>query len=73
MEGFLMFVPDELKEVDSWICWKSEVRNEKLTKIPIAPWKFDNGKFRPVSATDKENLTRYRVAKGFSDKYNSMV
>lgn len=65
-------IPESLKENNNWICWKSELRNGKHTKIPIAPWKYEEGKLRPVSATDKENLTRYRVAKGISERFGSV-
>lgn len=65
-------IPEDLKKKHNWVCWKSEVRNDKLTKIPIAPWKFEKGQFRAVSATEKNNLTRFRVARGFADKYESI-
>jgi len=30
-------IPEELKKIDRWVCWKLVVRNGKQTKIPINP------------------------------------
>jgi hypothetical protein len=30
-------IPDELKELDQWVCWRIEKRNSKLTKVPYNP------------------------------------
>lgn len=30
-------IPQEMKKIDSWVCWKTENRNNKPTKIPINP------------------------------------
>lgn len=31
-------IPDELKQLPHWICWKFEERDGKLTKVPISPF-----------------------------------
>ena len=33
----LALVPFELKEKESWVCWKSETRKGKATKVPYCP------------------------------------
>jgi len=30
-------IPQELKGMDQWVCWKFEERNNRMTKIPINP------------------------------------
>ena len=36
-EQRLAFVPQELKSKGSWVCWKSETRKGKATKVPYSP------------------------------------
>ena len=39
-------VPDELKNLPQWVCWKAEPRREgKIAKLPINP---ANGKYHCV-------------------------
>ena len=30
-------IPDELKALDQWVCWKAEARDGKITKVPYDP------------------------------------
>jgi putative DNA primase/helicase len=34
---YLMNIPQELKELDRWVCWRIEQRDGKPTKVPINP------------------------------------
>ena len=37
-------VPEELKNYDQWVCWKIEVKKDKLTKVPINVLTGENAK-----------------------------
>lgn len=34
-------IPSELRRYDQWICWRTEMRNGKPTKVPVSPNKKD--------------------------------
>lgn len=48
--GHYRNIPDELKELDRWIVWKSEERGDGKTKVPLAPWATDG-----IRTIDKSN------------------
>ena len=37
-------VPEELKNYDQWVCWKIEVKEDRLTKVPINVLTGENAK-----------------------------
>lgn len=59
-------IPAELKARRQWICWRYQVRDDKLVKVPLAPWAM--GDDRPVSVTDPNNCTDLSTAVGFARK-----
>ena len=58
-------IPEELKKIEQWVCWKAEDRNGKSTKTPINPktggYAMSNNK---ATWTDFE--TAERVSRNFS-------
>jgi len=66
MGNFTQFnVPPEMLEHDQWLCWKTELRKGKKTKVPLDP---NTGYFG--KANDKKTWTNYNKAKRFSDQKN---
>lgn len=53
-------IPAELKRRRQWICWRYEVRDDKLVKIPLAPW--STGHDGPASVTDPNNMAPFELA-----------
>jgi putative DNA primase/helicase len=51
-------IPDTLLEYDQWLCWRSEERDGKPTKIPIDP---TSGEF--ASTTDPETWAPFETAR----------
>jgi putative DNA primase/helicase len=52
-------IPVELKRRRQWICWRYDMRDGKIIKVPVAPWMGHNA---PVSVTDPNNCTDFNVA-----------
>jgi len=50
-------VPEELRSLPQWVCWKRETRNDKETKIPISPVKGGN-----ASTTDESTWGTFEQA-----------
>ncbi|MFC7043738.1 hypothetical protein [Halonotius sp. GCM10025705] len=42
-------IPSELRNDDQWICWRTEMRNGKPTKVPVSPNKKDFARFDDAS------------------------
>jgi len=61
-------IPDELKKRHQWVCWRFDLRDGKLVKVPIAPWV--TGDTRPVSVTDPNNLSTFAQAIMYAEKFN---
>lgn len=38
----LSSIPTALRELPQWLCWRSEVRNDKPTKVPVSPQYLDS-------------------------------
>jgi len=55
-------IPNELKELPQWVCWKPEKRNEKLTKVPISP--FSEQK---ASVNDPKSWNTFKKALNFAE------
>lgn len=53
MNAQVLALPDDLTERDQWVCWRTETRNGKGTKIPYQP----NNK--PASVTDPATWRPY--------------
>ncbi|WP_042661976.1 hypothetical protein [Haloferax sp. ATB1] len=53
-------LPTELVERDQWVCWRSEKRDGKQTKIPVVP---GEGSF--ASSTDPETWSDFETARSF--------
>jgi hypothetical protein len=59
-EGHFVNIPDELKEHYQWVCWRYEKQNEKLTKVPIAPFSGQKASTTdPMSWNSFENASKY--------------
>ncbi|MDS0243750.1 MULTISPECIES: hypothetical protein [unclassified Haloferax] len=52
--------PPELVERDQWVCWRSEKRDGKKTKIPVFP---GDGSF--ASSTDPDTWSDFETARSF--------
>jgi putative DNA primase/helicase len=50
-------IPEELTELEQWVCWRYEERDAKLTKVPYTP-----GTLRRASSTDPSTWTTFEVA-----------
>jgi putative DNA primase/helicase len=63
-------IPDELKELDQWVCWRIEKRNSKLTKVPYNPKSKHKAKVNDPSTwgSFEEACCRYEKD-GFDDLY----
>ena len=46
-------VPEELRQLPQWVCWRYEERGGKPTKVPYQP------KGRLASSTDPETWSRF--------------
>jgi len=53
-------IPEELKARRQWVCWKYELRDDKLVKVPLAPWATRHE--GPASVTDPNNMTTFELA-----------
>jgi len=53
-------LPSELLELKQFILWFEKKVGDKLTKIPVAPWKTKH--WQAASATDPENWTDFDTA-----------
>ncbi|RDZ51306.1 hypothetical protein C5C07_17050 [Haloferax sp. Atlit-4N] len=53
-------LPTELVERDQWVCWRSEKRDGKKTKIPVVP---GEGSF--ASSTDPETWSDFETVRSF--------
>ena len=60
-------IPEGLKRRRQWICWRYSERDNKVVKVPVAPWV--TGDDRPVSDTDPNNLTDFEMAVKYARKY----
>ena len=43
-------IPDTIRTVEQWICWREDERDGKPTKVPIKPYRTSGTSF--ASATD---------------------
>jgi len=50
-------IPEELTELEQWVCWHYEERDGKLTKVPYTP-----GTLRRASSTDPSTWTTFEIA-----------
>ena len=53
----LSAIPDELKALRRWVCWRTVVRDGKPTKVPVDP---ETGK--NASSSDPETWSAYSKA-----------
>ncbi|SDD94068.1 hypothetical protein [Natrinema hispanicum] len=65
-ESAVSVLPEELRERDQWVCWKEELRDGKLTKIPVTP---GSGAF--ASSTDPETWASFETALEYADTGNA--
>ena len=54
-------VPETLLEYDQWLCWRTEARDGKPTKIPVNP---SSGEF--ASTTDSDTWTPFQKARTYA-------
>ncbi|WP_058567797.1 phage NrS-1 polymerase family protein [Haloferax marisrubri] len=59
-------LPPELVERDQWVCWRSEKRDGKQTKIPVVP---GEGSF--ASSTDPDTWSDFETALDFVTNRNA--
>jgi len=59
-------IPTELRRRRQWICWKYELQDGRLTKVPVAPW--TTGHDGKASATDPNNMTSFNTAVDYASK-----
>jgi hypothetical protein len=60
-------IPDELKELEDWICWKLERHNGKLTKAPISPFSFGRASVNyPNSWNTFDSASNYAARNGIN-------
>jgi hypothetical protein len=57
MPPSLHAIPDELRACPRWINWRVEMRQDKLTKVPMIP-----GTYRHASSTNPETWRTFAVA-----------
>uniref|UniRef100_UPI0034A1C922 phage NrS-1 polymerase family protein n=1 Tax=Halorussus halophilus TaxID=2650975 RepID=UPI0034A1C922 len=62
LEGERDVVPSCLRDCEQWVCWRSEQRNGKATKIPVTP---GSGEF--ASSTDRETWTTFEAALDYAE------
>jgi primase-polymerase (primpol)-like protein len=60
-------IPEGLKRRRQWICWRYSERDNKVVKVPVAPWV--TGDDRPVSVTDPNNCADFDKAVDYARKY----
>lgn len=60
-------IPETLKVRRQWLNWRYDLREEKLVKIPCAP--YLNGELYAVDATDPTNLTVFEEAVEYAKKH----
>ena len=53
-------IPEELKARRQWICWKYEIQDDKLGKVPVAPWA--TGHNGAASVNDPQNMAPFELA-----------
>lgn len=53
-------IPAALRDVDQWVCWRTQERSGKATKVPVVP---DTGNFASVTdpSTWRDFETAYRA------------
>jgi len=57
-------LPPKLLELPQWIIWFEEKKEDKIAKIPAAPWK--TGHWKAASATDPNNWTDFSTALNYA-------
>jgi len=55
-------LPEPLTEYDQWVCWRTQTRGDKPTKVPINP---HTGRY--ASATDAETWSSFETAREYAD------
>ena len=50
-------IPEELRELEQWVCWRYEERDDKLTKVPYTPLTL-----RRASSTDPATWSTFSEA-----------
>lgn len=50
-------IPEELRELDQWVCWRFEERDDKMTKVP-----YTAGTLRRASSTDPATWSTFSEA-----------
>jgi len=63
----LSAIPTTLRDRDQWLCWRTEKRDDKLTKVPVSPHDGDFGKVNDASTWASfevavDALTRNEIA-----------
>lgn len=58
-------IPQELKKINQWVCWKAEERNGKITKTPINPMTGGYAQSNNPS-TWTDFYTAVRISENFS-------
>jgi primase-polymerase (primpol)-like protein len=61
MMGSPEHVPSQLRQIEQWICWRTELRDGKQTKLPVEP---GTGEF--ASTDDPSTWTSFREALEFA-------
>ena len=52
-------IPDELKALRQWICWRYDIRNGRRTKVPVNP---KSKSAKPASTIDPETWGPFELA-----------
>lgn len=60
-------IPQELKDLNQWVCWKTEYNDNKPTKVPVCPIRG----FR-VDITNSANLVDFETANKFAHNYSGI-
>jgi len=59
-------IPEELKELNQWVSWRYEGRDDKLTKVPYTP------QGRRASSTDPTTWSAFSEALGASQDHDGI-
>jgi hypothetical protein len=62
-------IPDTIREIEQWICWREDERDGKPTKVPIKPYRTSGTPF--ASATGPETWRDFETALTYHRESNS--
>jgi len=62
-------IPDTIREIEQWICWREDECDGKPTKVPIKPYRTSGTLF--ASVTDPETWRNFETALTYHRERNS--